>query len=279
MADPMPLPIRILVKGPSTTFWLPERNPTRDMLAFPRALEQVLLASGRPAEVRVISLGGDWVQHALASWDREVLAWSPDVIINLTGHHEQLHYIVPRWLERHANSLTGRPTRIREAYRARLVRPIYMALARFQARIDGRYGLFLFNRQTHVRTATNLRRYIERVRTANKPLFLQFEFNHIVGPKAAWFQDFKRRNDAVNREIAAVIDSFDDPEIRLFPLPAIIERDHPDEDPMPDGFHFTVKLHGIIARELYDIITEWADKQPHLTLTPEPIPPINRDAS
>ena len=75
-------------------------------------------------------------RNILGTWEEEVLGFSPDVIVLVYGHYETLHLILPRWLERHANSLKARPRRLESFYRRRILQRVWMLLARLQARLD-----------------------------------------------------------------------------------------------------------------------------------------------
>lgn len=132
------LPLRVLVKGASTVIYTSWMGGPRADLAWPRVIEAELHAAGHPAEVRCNTMPAELTKTALRTWQREVLAWSPDVIVLQYGHMETIHLFLPRRLERHVNSLKGRPFPVRRFYRKRLLRPVYMMLAKAQKALDAR---------------------------------------------------------------------------------------------------------------------------------------------
>ena len=103
--EPLPQPIRVLVKGASTVNWISYMGGPRSDFAYPRVLEATLLAAGRPAVVRDTSLAAEHPKSALAAWSTEVVPWSPDVVVLHYGHMECIHLLLPRVLQRYAQTL------------------------------------------------------------------------------------------------------------------------------------------------------------------------------
>lgn len=264
MTTPLPLPMRVLVKGASTVVAMSEWGRPRDEFTFPRALQGALLAAGRPAEVRTIGVASERTKSTLLHWESEILAWSPDVVILVYGHYESIHLFLPWWLERHANSLRGRPGPVRAAYRKHLLRPGWMALAKLQSRLDRRVNPTV-RRSRPRRVAADLERLIEHIQSVNHPLVLLVDLL-APGPRArSWFPGMAERLEAMNQAIAAMVARVDDPEIRIFHVADVAERFVPQgEEPTPDGFHYSPMLHREIGRALGDEILTWSAKQPHL---------------
>src|SRR5579875_255890 len=141
---------------------------------FPRALEQSLLQAGRPVELRCYSVPSEQTKTTLRRWQAEMIGFSPDVVVLVYGHYETIHLFLPRWLERHANSLQQRRGRIRELYRARLLRPVWMALARLQARLDTRLDPTMRAARPR-RVAADLDELIKHIQELHSPLVFVFE--------------------------------------------------------------------------------------------------------
>ena len=87
----------------------------RTDFAYPRVIEAELLAAGQPAEVRVTAAVGQRTKDSLKSWEREVVAWSPDVVVLHCGQYEAIHLFMPWWLERYVNNVARRPGVVRDA--------------------------------------------------------------------------------------------------------------------------------------------------------------------
>ena len=113
MPTPLPLPMRVLVKGASTVNWVSWMGGPRTDLAFSRAMEAKLLSDGRPCTVQTITMPREKTSAIIKSWQQEVLGYSPDVVVLVYGHYETIHLFLPHWMEKHANSLAGRPRAVR----------------------------------------------------------------------------------------------------------------------------------------------------------------------
>lgn len=264
MPAPLPLPMRVLVKGPSTVVWLSEMGGQRTDFTFPRSLEAHLLAAGQPVQVLNTAIASERAKTTLRSWQREILAWSPDVVILLYGQYESIHLIAPWWLERHANSLRRRPGRVREAYRKRLLGPAWMSLARFQAKLDRKIDSTVFGGRPR-RIVAHLERLIERSQLTGSPLVYVFEILPPAKRWQSWFPGMAERTVVMNAAIADLIDRIDKPNVRLFPMQDLVKRNFTDiEEATPDGGHFSAELHRVIGEALSADILEWAATQPHL---------------
>lgn len=87
MSSPLPLPMRVVVKGPSTVVWTSMMGGQRTDMTFSRVMEQQLLAQGRPAVVRNSGLLGWPTNDLFKTWDEDIVAWSPDVVVLAVWHY------------------------------------------------------------------------------------------------------------------------------------------------------------------------------------------------
>lgn len=175
MPTPLPLPVRVLVKGSSNVNWVSWMNGPRTDFAFPRVIEEKLLSEGRPCTVQTITMTSEQARTLLRTWQREILGFSPDVIILGHGHFEAVHLFLPRWLERHANSLKARPRRIPALYRKFFLRPVWKLLAQLQARVDSVVDPNI-RRSRPRKVAADMERYISQVQKVGSPLIFCLEF-------------------------------------------------------------------------------------------------------
>ena len=268
MPEPLPLPIRILVKGASTVGVASPMGGPRTDFTFPRAVEAQLLADGRPAVVRTITVASERTKDTLRHWEREMMGYSPDVVILVYGHYETIHLFLPWWLERHANSLRARPGRIREAYRRSVLRPVWMTLAKLQAKLDRTIDPTI-RRSRPRRVAADLERLIGRIRFLHSPLVFVFELQPPARRYQSWFPGMTARMAEMNRELAALVERLDDPDIRYFRTSGLV-AEHAGGDldvATPDGFHYSPELHRVIGTELARQIADWADTQEHLKIS------------
>jgi len=269
MPSPLPLPIRVLVKGASTVGWTSAMGGPRSEFTFPRVIEQDLLGRGRPAVVTTYSVPSERAKTTLARWEDEMIGYSPDVLVLVYGHYETIHLFLPWWLERHANSLKRRPGRIRELYRARLLRPVWMFLARTQARLDTRLDPTI-RRSRPLRVAADLERLLEHAQQMNNPLVFVFELLPPAKRYQSWFPGMAKRIVEMNKALEAMVARLNRPEVRFVRISELVEKvANGDLDvATPDGFHYSPDLHREIGRYLADEIATWADTQEHLAITP-----------
>lgn len=266
-ASALPLPVRVLVKGASTVGWSSGMGGERSDFEFPRALEEALLQSGRPVELRCYSVPSEQTKTTLRRWQPEMIGFSPDVVVLVYGHYETIHLFLPRWLERHANSLQARRGRIRELYRARVLRPTWMALARLQARADTALDPTLRASRPR-RVAEDLETLIGHIQELHSPLVFVFELLPPAKRYRSWFPGMARRIEVMNETVAAMIARVGKPNVRYFKVSELVNK-YAEGDidvATPDGFHYSPHLHRMIGVELAREIAEWADTQPHLKL-------------
>lgn len=262
MPSSRPLPIRVLLKGASLNHDLSERPQRREHAGYGRVLEESLLDSGHGVDVWNAAVASQPLTHAFRTWEREVKAWAPDVVVLTYGYYEAVHLLLPRWLERHANSLKARPGPVRSVYRRTILRPVWKTLARIQQRVDRVVGARGFRRSAR-RFETQLVGYIDRTREVGQPLIVLFEFL-VPGPRGqSWFPGMAARAELMNVALRKVVTHYDSPDVILLPVPEIAaENLAPDELPAPDGFHYTAKLHAHVGQALADRISDWVKDQP-----------------
>jgi lysophospholipase L1-like esterase len=269
-ADPpagpaLPLPIRVLVKGASTVVFVADMGGPRSDFNFGRVVEDEILASGRPVEVRVSGVPSALAKFSLRTWEQDVLGWSPDVVVLHHGHYESIHYVLPRWLERHANSTRWRPGgAVHSFYRRRVVRTVWVSLAKVQSRADKRFDSTVFRRRLR-RVATDVERVIENVQTVGSPLVLVLE---VIPPGRrwqSWMPGLAERTELMNTALEQAVARVAKPNVRFVrtsvPLAAKLE---PGEEATPDGGHYSARAHRVIGQTLADEILQWARTQPHL---------------
>lgn len=236
---------------------------------FPRAIESRLLEDGRPCQVQTITMTSEKTSSILNTWQREILGFSPDVIVLVYGHYETIHLFLPWWLERHANSLKPHPRRLRSLYRKAILRPVWMRLTRLQARLD-RVVNPNFRPGRPRRVAADLERYISQVQKVGSPLIFLFELLPPAERYRSWFPGMASRMRVMNETIEDMVKRVDKPNVRYFRVSELVDQycDGDLEVATPDGFHYTPELHRLIGTTLAREIEAWADTQPHLAVPP-----------
>jgi hypothetical protein len=265
MSAPLPQPIRVLVKGASTVVFLAEPGGPRTDFNFGRVIEAEILAAGRPVEVRVHGVPSRMAKHSVLTWQQDVIGWSPDVVVLHHGHYESIHYVLPRWVERYANSKRWRPHgRIHDFYRKKVVRGAWVTLAKWQSRADRRFDSTLFKRKLF-RVAADVERLIEQVQTVGSPLVLVLE---VVPPGRrwqSWMPGLTERTAVMNAALEAAVRRIDRPNVRFVRTVDVLTAELDEgEEPTPDGGHYSARAHRVLGGLLSREILAWADTQPHL---------------
>lgn len=267
---PVPVPLRVVVKGASTAVFVAEMGGPRTDFNFGRVVEAEILSAGRPAEVQVFAVPSYRANHSLRSWEAEFLGYSPDVVVLHHGHYESIHFFLPRWLERHANSTRYRNSRRQAVYRRMILRKVWVTLAKIQSRVDGRLSPVLFARRLR-RIATDVETLVQHLQTVGSPLVLVME---VVPPGRrwqSWFPGLVERTAFVNAELEAAVRRVDRPNVRFVrTVPALTAQLEPGEEPTPDGGHYSARAHRVLGELLGREILEWADTQPHLQTAARP---------
>jgi hypothetical protein len=267
MPSPLPNPIKVLVKGASTVGWLGVMGGPRTDFGFPRAMEEALLQSGRPVELRTISVPSERTKTAVRRWEREMIGFSPDVIVLVYGHYETIHLFLPWWLERHANSRVVPPRRWSTLYRTRLLRPVWMSLAKLQAKLDTKLDPTI-RRGRPKKVVADLEKIICHTQELHSPLVLLWQYNPPATRYRSWFPGMARRIEVMNAAIADMVQRINLPNVRVFDAAALVNTlsDGDLDVATPDGFHYSPELHRKIGEELAREVAAWADTQPHLQI-------------
>lgn len=266
MTTPLPLPVRVLVKGASTVNWVSYMGGPRSDFIFPRVVEQQLLAGGRPVAMHTSTMTSQRTSSILRTWQAEVLGFSPDVIVLVFGHYETIHLVLPRWLEVHANSLRARPGRLSSLYRRRVLRPVWKLLAQGQAKLDAVLDPTL-RRGRPRQVAADLRQYITQVQQVGSPLVYVFELLPPGSRYQSWFPGMGQRIEVMNRTLRDMVDDIGLDHVRWFPVGDLVER-HAGGDvdvAIPDGFHYSAPMHRHVGEALAADIEAWVAGQNHLS--------------
>jgi hypothetical protein len=259
----MPLPLRVLIKGPSTVLWTSMMGGPRTDLAFPRVMEQALLARGRSVEVRNTAVLGWPTPDLFKTWDDDIVAWSPDIVILAVGHYESLHAYLPRWLERGANTVNRRPGLFRDFYYRKFLRATARGVLILQKKID-RPRVTLRRRMRRVITDTAA--YIKMTQQVGHPLILLMEIHPPSGIKREWYGGWTERIRRLNEDLRGLVATLDRPDVRFVEITDLVEKFDPAQRDRlwTDGIHFIPEFHRAVGEKFADVAEEWASEQPHL---------------
>jgi lysophospholipase L1-like esterase len=264
MTNPMALPLRVMVKGPSTVLWTSMMSGPRTDMIFSRVMEQQLLAHGQAVEVRNAGFMGWPTRDLFKTWEDDIVRFSPDVVIVAGGHWEALHTILPSWLERGANTVNRRPGFWRHLYYRRFLRATARGVLLLQKRID-RPGREL-NKRRMRRAMVDIAAYIKMTQQVGSPLILLMEMHPPAGVKLVWYGGWAERVVKLNNSLRALVEEIDKPNVRFVGVTDLMQQFNPGgpEDLWADGIHFSPEFHRAVGEKFAGIAEEWASSQPHL---------------
>lgn len=246
--------LRVLVDGASRECVPESWHGPNDEPVFSRVIESDLLAAGYFPNVHNVSKPGKLIRQSIRRWQRDVLTFSPHVVVLDHGMYECIHRLAPHWFERYANSLTYVRSPFQKVYRKAIVRPLWRVLVRTQHRVDtwllkrGRVGVRKLRRAER-----ELRDLIDRVDSVGSPLILVLGSCRPTGAGVDWFPGMGARVDAWNEMVEAICA---EPgvahNIRFIPVQELALREDlmVDGTASPDGFHFSGKLHAEVGHVL-----------------------------
>jgi hypothetical protein len=270
MTETIRMPVRVLVKGASDVIYSSGMGGPRGDFAWPRVIEAELYAAGWPADVRSQVRPGEMAKEFYPRWRDEVLAWSPDVVVLDYGAMECVHLILPRFMERHANSLAGRPQPLRLLYRGQVVKPLWRYAFRLQRAIDNRLPrdskLSQWRMRRGVRDVDGL---IKQIRNIASPLILIPDMPPVGKPYRKWFPGADERIAIANQMMQDLVRTYDSPDIQFVPLIHLWDDLEEGKDARPDGGHYTPDGHRMVGEEIASVILDWVEKQPHLVVEPK----------
>jgi hypothetical protein len=226
---------------------------------YPRVVERELLHSGRNVVVRNVAVTSERVRTGIANCEAHVSPWAPDVVVLNYGLFEAVHLFLPQPFERHANSLRGRPGRVRDTYRRFALRPTWKLLAVLQQKADAKVPASAFKRRA-ARFTDDLERLVQQVLLLSDPLVLLPLLPPPGERWATWFPGIGARVEMVNAALHEVAARVDRDNVRVFDTPAalapLIATGH---DIVPDGGHYTPEAHDAIGQALARDIGPWLD--------------------
>jgi hypothetical protein len=258
-----PIPIRVLVKGASSTVVVEPPGGPRTNQAFAWWLEAMLRAGGFEATVRNAGSEGQRVTRAVCNWEAEVQQWAPDAVVLNYGQYECMPGLLPYFLERHATGWHRHSGPFRERYRRRVADPIWRKLARYQRRAPGWLVAIAPFRSSPKRTLTELRFLIDKIRTVGTPLVIVMETWPVGSRWRHWFPTMHESAVKMREEIENLVSGYGSSDVYRFPMWELVGGLDLDKA-LPDGVHFSGDLHRKIAEGLSAVVLEWASQQPHL---------------
>lgn len=259
MTNSKALPVRVLVKGPSTVLLTSMMGGPRTDLAFPRVIESELLQRGRACEVINGGVLGWPTAHLFKTWDVEIAAGQPDVVILAVGQYETLHAILPRWLERRANTEHRRPGFNR--WKRLFFRVLARGALKTQRRVDGPW---LKRTRRIERAVAEVQAYIDMTARFGSPLILLMEFHEPTKAKQDWFPGWVPRIRVLNAHLRKLSETNAHKNVQYVAVNDLMDQFQPGdaEQLWADGIHFSPEFHRAAGVRFADIVEDWAENEP-----------------
>jgi len=248
MPEPLPHPLKVLVKGSSLLVMVPDWHGEHGAYTFPRWIQNGLLDRGRPCEVVNRGRAGERTRSAFDTWEAQERAECPDAVVYGYAYYECIHSLLPQPLERHVNAYNGRTGPVRTRYRGYLLRPLWKVLAQVQRVLDGHLSDRFFGRRAR-RIVKDYALLVRRTRTmaAGSPMVFVLQLLGPGGKAPSWFPGMQSRIDLMNAALARMVDDLEDPGVRLVPVLELARQLPQGEDPVPDGMHYSPRMRQLIG--------------------------------
>lgn len=259
MNEPLQVPLRILVRGPSMVGFASDMPPGRT--TFSRVIENALLAQGKPAQVQTVTRASETTAMVLQTWEESVTGFYPDVIVIVAGMYETMHLFLPRRYERFSTDRLRKLDRpIRNKLRKYLVWSTWKALINLQVAIDSRATRALHRRPRNVRR--DLVAYIRNARKFGEPLVLIVELLPPSSRSRRWFPGMTRRIPLMNQYLSTVPDEFEGNGVEFVRVLPLAEKFDPDLDVViPDGIHYASGFHQMVGEHIAERIAAWSSAE------------------
>ena len=247
--------LRILTIGNSTTFMVALTRESIHDASFPELLPECLAAQGIPA---LTMRSGQWYGMVNEAVRREesFRDLMPHVVIISLGMAECQQNVLPTWMNRHFTSWDVNSRAVARWYRKRIARPLWK-----RARDWQRLASKVVGQRTHrlspKRFEIGMHTLIKLLRNDLKPLVLVLDLDPPNDRVYHWLPGITARAEHYNRILKSVVESFEDPEVRLIEASHLV-HELGSKEILPDGLHRSARGHRLVAEELAAEIAPWA---------------------
>jgi hypothetical protein len=250
-------PLRAVVVGSSVGYFVRPPGADRAEGPYPEQVVDALARHGVPAAVVNRARWFAQIDDAYMRIEDDVFSFSPDVVVLNFGWVECQPKLFPtavlEWLTTYRPKLDPRTYRVRRAV-VRRGSKVYKELTPWAASRTE-----LPSRMSERHFEAELRRYVQTVRREQRSLVVVLNVNPPTDRIEAVLPGVTERARRCSALIERVVASFDDPQVRLLDSEAIV-RAHGAEAILPDGIHFNVEGHRLVADQLAEVILGWLDR-------------------
>lgn len=250
-------PLRVVVTGSSVGFFV--RPPGTDRAEGPYADQTVDLLAAAGVPVSLVNRCR-WLGEIHDGFDRiepDVFATSPDVVVVNFGWIECQPKVFPtavlRWTTTYRPRLNPRTIGARRT----LARKAGTAYKRATPWVASRYE-GLPSRMPEARFTEELTRYVRTVRRELRSLVVVMNVNPTSDRVEEVLPMANARAERFSEIAATVVADFDDPEVTLLDTRSIVLEKGTDAV-LPDGIHYNVEGHRLVADALTGVVQRWLD--------------------
>jgi lysophospholipase L1-like esterase len=249
-------PVRIVVGGSSASLLVTPPRTRHEEGNYGELLPRLLAEHGIVAETRHTGQWFGMIRDLRRRYESAVRNHFPDVFILNFGIAEAEPNFLPTWLARHLTSWDLSSAPIPVFYRRRIAPMMWRVLRSYQ-----RYASRLTKnhswRLSPNRFAREMQRVIELAREETGCLVLVLDIDPPGDRVCFWMPGMWQRWERYQGVLARLVESLDDPDVRLVPNSLTILDELGFETALPDGFHRSAVGHARTAELLTDEIVEW----------------------
>ena len=269
--DGLTRPLQLVVVGNSVTFvQVPGRDRHEDG-SYGEVARDLLWRAGVPTTVHLEGRWFDFAHRARRRYQQTVRPHAPDVVSIQYGLNEAQPWLVPIRLVDHMLQRNVSTTRTNERYREHVVPRVWRAIRWFRRRTASHAPTWQL---TPYRFAASLVNLVFAIRIEQRSLVLL----HDVGAPGELLEHFLpgvgARLARMDEVVAAVVDAFDDPDVRLVRSSTVVDRLGP-ERALLDGMHWSPPAHALVGRMLADEVLDFRRRGPADVAVTRPANPVD----
>ncbi len=247
-------PLRLVVAGNSVGYFVRPSGTTLDDGPYAEQVVRFLDDAGVPVALTNRSRWFDQIDAAFQRIEPDVVAYVPDVVVLNFGWVECQPKLFPTavlvYLTTYRPNLDPRTFRLRRAAVRRGAR-LYKKLTPWAAT---RWKLP--SRMSPKHFEIELERYIRVVRRELRSLVVVLNVNPPTQRIEDVLPGVTARSQIFSTIIERVVSSFDDDQVQLLDTRTLV-LDKGSDAVLPDGIHFNVEGHRLVAAQLADLVGSW----------------------
>lgn len=263
-------PLQLVVVGNSVSFLQVPGRAHHGEGTYGEVARDVLWQAGVPTTVHLEGRWFDFAHRARRRYQQSVRPHAPDVVSIQYGLNEAQPWLVPVWLVDHLLQKNTATTRTMERYRDVVVPRLWRVVRAFRRRAAPYAPTWQL---TPYRFAASLINLVFAIRVEQRSLVLL----HDVGQPGELLEMFLpgigprlRRYDEI---VAAVVDAFDDPDVRLVRSSSVVDELGPAQA-LRDGMHWSPSAHARVGAMLADEVLAWRAAPPVDVVVRRPVNPL-----